>query len=741
MRQVWEGLAVRKMVVITVVVLLMLSLLGKGLTARADSLRQASDAPRITSFTTTISVVDRAALAARTARIPVSWTTANRPFIANLFFEQVLEDGSAINVELPRPIPWVASSGNGTAAPILPGQSATQVVLRLRLVNLVTSQVYDERQLTVSIGAGGSSGSNNSRPAIERFTTCCSTVRADQLNARTARVPVSWSVINRPLNTNLVFEQVLADGSVVNVELPRENPWVASSGDGVAAPVPPGGSATTVRLRVRLIDVLNGRVYDVRELILTIGDAPVGNPAFRYFTTPFAGVDGTQLNQRIARVPVSWAVDNRPDNSNLAFEQVLPGGSVVNVELPRPNPWVASEGSGVAAPVPPGAGVNEIVLRVRLFNLTTGYTYAQRQITLPIVNAPSADPRIRYFTTGATGIDATALAQRTARVPVSWAVDNRPLGTNLVFEQVLPGGTLFNVELPRDNPWVASEGVGIAAPMLPQGANVVVLRLRLVNLANSATLAYADLTIPITGSAAQSQPGAVSAQIASFTASPDPVARGGSLTLAWNTTGAARVSIDRLSEQAGAFVETIARDLLASGTFAYTIPQEYAASIPLTLVVEDTGGGRQTNTLTVRITCPYAQTLTGRCPTSQTQTGTVFETFERGSTIWRADTRQIYVLYQGGRYEQYADTWTEGEPVTYPETPPAGLFQPERGFGKLWVNNEHVRSGLGWATSTETGYSATLEIHPAAGGGENILMTLPDGRLLRLDAQGSWQYN
>lgn len=616
--------------------------------ARADSLRQTGDAPRITSFTTTISVVDRAALAARTARIPVSWTTANRPFIANLFFEQVLEDGNVINVELPRPIPWVASSGNGTAAPILPGQNAAQVVLRLRLVNLVTSQVYDERQLTVSIGAGGSSGSNNSRPAIERFTTCCSTVRADQLNARTARVPVSWSVVNRPLNTNLVFEQVLSDGSAVNVELPRENPWVASSGDGVAAPVPPGGNATTVRLRVRLIDLLNGRVYDVRELVLTIGDAPVGNPAFRYFTTSFTGVDGTQLNQRIARVPVSWAVDNRPDNSNLAFEQVLPGGSVVNVELPRPNPWVASEGSGVVAPVPPGGGVNEVVLRVRLFNLTTGYTYDQRQITLPIVNAPPADPHIRYFTTTALGVDATALAQRTARVPVSWAVDNRPLGTNLVFEQALPNGSLVNVELPRDNPWVASEGVGVAAPMLPSN-NVVVLRLRLVNLANSATLTYADLTIPITGYAAQ--------------------------------------------------------------------PQQSS------------------------IACPYTQTLTDRCPASQTQTGAVFETFERGATIWRADTRQIYVLYQGGRYEQYADTWTEGEPVTYPETPPAGLIQPGRGFGKLWVNNERVRTGLGWATSTEAGYSATLEIHPAAGGGENILMTLPDGRLLYLDVQGNWQYN
>src|SRR5690606_38724782 len=131
-----------------------------------------------------------------------------------------------------------------------------------------------------------------------------------QLQARTARIPVSWEAVSRLPTSNLVFEQVLADGSVVNVELPRENPWVASAGDGVAAPMPPGGSADRITLRVRLIDLLTGRVYDQRDLRIAIGNLP--DPSIRYFTTNVNIVDATALARGTARVPVSWAVDHRP---------------------------------------------------------------------------------------------------------------------------------------------------------------------------------------------------------------------------------------------------------------------------------------------------------------------------------------------------------------------------------------------------------------------------------------------
>jgi hypothetical protein len=354
-----------------------------------------SNTPQITTFTTPVTRIDREELANRTARIPVAWTTQNRPYYANLVFEQMLPGGEVINVELPRIIPWVASNDRGVAAPILPEGSADKVVLRVRLVHLVTGATIDERRIELSIGADGDNDTSDSgRPAITSFTTCCPSARADQLANGSARVPVAWRTINRPPTANLLFEQVRADGSVVNVELPRENPWVASNGDGVAAPVSPGGDGRTIRLRVRLIDLISGRVYDVRELTVQVGEASAQDPLIRYFTTNAASVGATELAQGTARIPVSWAVENRPANTNLIFEQVLPSGAVINVELPRTVPIVPSSGVGVAAPRLPDRSADSIVLQIRLARLDNNQTLVSTRLTLPISGriGQDADP-------------------------------------------------------------------------------------------------------------------------------------------------------------------------------------------------------------------------------------------------------------------------------------------------------------------------------------------------------------
>jgi len=86
--------------IVTLLVLVLLSLTLQ--VAQAQTAE--GGRPTITSFTTTLTLVDRAALQNRTARIPVAWTTANRPLFANLVFEQIV-DRTAVNVELPRSNP------------------------------------------------------------------------------------------------------------------------------------------------------------------------------------------------------------------------------------------------------------------------------------------------------------------------------------------------------------------------------------------------------------------------------------------------------------------------------------------------------------------------------------------------------------------------------------------------------------------------------------------------------------
>jgi hypothetical protein len=65
---------------------------------------------------------------------------------------------------------------------------------------------------------------------------------------------------------------------------------------------------------------------------------------------------------------------------------------------------------------------------------------------------------------------------------------------------------------------------------------------------------------------------------------------------------------------------------------------------------------------------------------------------------------EIAVLYfrkLENSWGRYLDLWSEGQPVSGGETPPAGLFEPVRGFGKLWREEPGVRDRLGWAVEPE----------------------------------------
>lgn len=79
--------------------------------------------------------------------------------------------------------------------------------------------------------------------------------------------------------------------------------------------------------------------------------------------------------------------------------------------------------------------------------------------------------------------------------------------------------------------------------------------------------------------------------------------------------------------------------------------------------------------------------------------------FQNGQMIWRQDVPQIYVLTNDGRWTGYRDTWIEGDPADDPSlTPPAGLQQPVRGFGKVWRQQlGGPKAPIGWALEKEAG--------------------------------------
>ncbi len=704
--------------------------------------------PSITAFTTTATSITLAALTDKSARLPVSWAAENRPNNSNLFFEQILENGSVVNVELPRSNPFVSSSGVGVVAPIAPSSAtATSITLRLRLSDLGTQSTLAEKTVTVPIAAAPPAPT----PVIKTFSTTATSVSSVALADKSARLPVSWAIENRPANSNLVFEQV--DGTTItNVELPRQNPIIPSSGLGVVAPFTPAdANATSITLQLRLIDLSSKTTLTQATITVGITKIVPGAPVIKSFTTSAQGVTNTALLNKTARVGVAWAVDNRPANANLVFEQVLEDNSTVNIELPRQNPTVPSSGSGVVAPAAPkNSTTTSITIRVRLVETGTGKELAQQSITLPIINDPNA-PAIGAFNAlvASDGIDPVVLYAGTYKVAVTWATNNRPANSNLVFEQVLEDGSVVNVELPRQNPIIPSSGTGTVQLKAPQktGASSVTLRLRLVNLTTKTTITQVDITKSVKGAvvvvptatvAPTQAPvsGAAPIAVTSFTVSPNPVARGGGVTLAWSVDGGAtRVKIDRLAEFTGQTVETLLDQQPASGSAPYTIPAEYINSATFQLSASTADGQETIQTAVLNLTCSFADKLTAdSCPATQAkEVNTAFQSFEKGMMIWRGDTRKIYVLFNDGTWQALDDTWQEGDNVGT-DAAPQGLKKPEHGFGKVWFQIAGV-SVLGWATADEISYKGTWEMYPLLDADQMTLVphfTLPDGRIVRI---------
>lgn len=621
-----------------IIVLVLLSIVS-GVTAAQ------SNAPRITAFTTSLTSVDRTALANRTARVPVAWATQNRPVFANLFFEQIMPDGGVINVELPRIIPWVNSAGDGMAAPILPSDNATEITLRVRLMSLLNGQLLDERTLRLPIGAGGGQSADpTARPIITSFSACCATVNANALNTRSAYIPVTWSAANRPITANLIFEQVLADGSVVNVELPRSNPWVNSSGNGVAAPVPPGNGSREVNLRLRLIDLLTGRVYDQRTVRLTVTDDSPQPGRIVYFTTPQTGVSATDLAMRNAFVPVSWSVDNRPEGSNLYFEQVFPDGQVFNVELPRQNPYVSSQGSGTVGLLWV-SGADHVTVRLRLARLSDNTTIDQIQFAIRI-----------YGGTPAT---------------------------------LTPGPTPTHTPTPGPN--------------------------------------------PIT-------------EIFQFNASANTVFPGQTVTLNWDVRHASFVNI-RAAITSPNTSDAAASNLPLVGSTTLTIPPSVPTNTTGRLVLEvftESNIPAMTRELPLTVACRH-DFFTGNtddCRTADAQTiSAAYQPFESGLMIWRSDTRQVYGLHHSGAAFLETEHYDTAQPLWEGDIPP-GLLRPERGFGQVWSSIAAIRDNFGWATAAEQGYSATFQ-RGQNGTLEITYFSLPDGRTVRFVREGTayhWRY-
>ncbi len=122
------------------------------------------------------------------------------------------------------------------------------------------------------------------------------------------------------------------------------------------------------------------------------------------------------------------------------------------------------------------------------------------------------------------------------------------------------------------------------------------------------------------------------------------------------------------------------------------------------------------------------------------------EVFEHGRMFWVSPTKQFWVMVTTGAghgtWSIFDDTFVDGEPEIDPSiVAPDGKYQPVRGFGKLWRENQTVRDELGWGTTQEFGYDSEYPYYPGGsvqngqyvpGPGYHVLFTL-DGEAIRFN--------
>ena len=118
--------------------------------------------------------------------------------------------------------------------------------------------------------------------------------------------------------------------------------------------------------------------------------------------------------------------------------------------------------------------------------------------------------------------------------------------------------------------------------------------------------------------------------------------------------------------------------------------------------------------------------------------------FERGFMIWVEVTDSIYVFDWEGRWRQYEDTFEEGQQEFDADiNPPAGMYQPIRGFGKIWREYPRVREQLGWALGQELGFDSAIQAQTVEVGSPQVTFLRAfngqvQGLTTRSPGEGDW---
>ena len=230
-----------------------------------------------------------------------------------------------------------------------------------------------------------------------------------------------------------------------------------------------------------------------------------------------------------------------------------------------------------------------------------------------------------------------------------------------------------------------------------------------------------------------------------FTIAPAEIRAGEPVTLTWQAL-AQTLTLWRVAAD-GRLAEAFTVPL--SGTLTLTVPVEQRGRADFALAAA-AGASSAQALVSTRVRCPadwFFPNGPAECPAGAARsTSLAAERFERGLMLWTQSDVRLYILYGDGAapaWHGLANAWFEGQPRDDPALePPAGYFQPIRGFGLAWRSGPLTgsltpRDRLGWGTEPEFVIAAGQVQCAEPPNAERCYFTGPEGRIYALDPQGA----
>lgn len=212
-----------------------------------------------------------------------------------------------------------------------------------------------------------------------------------------------------------------------------------------------------------------------------------------------------------------------------------------------------------------------ILPRYRLSVVGAGGQIAAEQILELNYAAPDGLPTITmllpFVSSSSTTISMSAFDEP---FHIQWRVTNRWFNSNLVFEQILPNGTVLNAEYERPSEWQYAHRADFVRIVYPGDYADVVLRLRVINRDDGSTLVQRDLVLAVNDSPAEA------AELVHVSVTPELVNPGESVTLSWEVINTDVVFIEFYDGYTyggcDVVLDEVYRDLPPIGSLEVTAP-------------------------------------------------------------------------------------------------------------------------------------------------------------------------